>query len=90
MYQGCAEVDGTAAPDAVSLGVVLKYFKSASEERREVYVTTACYILIKKQMLGVLYMRLIQTNENVMRFIQLYCHCNAIQSNHSAKNSKVQ
>ena len=59
MYEGCAEVDGTAAPDAVSLGVVLKYFKSASEERREVYVTTACYILIKKQMLGVLYMRLI-------------------------------
>ena len=56
---GCAEVDGTAEPDAVSLGVVLKYFKSASEERREVYVTTACYILIKKQMLGVLYMRLI-------------------------------
>ena len=48
MYQGCAEVDGTAAPDAVSLGVVPKYFKSASEGRREVYVTTACYILIKK------------------------------------------
>ena len=29
-------------------------------------------------------------NENVMRFIQVYCHCNAIQSNHSAKTSKVQ
>ena len=27
MYLGCAEVDGTAEPDAVSLGVVLKYFK---------------------------------------------------------------
>ena len=55
---GLSEVEGTGVLDAASLegvevekvsaggsgfaGVGLKYFKSASEERRGVYVTTGC------------------------------------------------
>ena len=48
-----AEVEKVSAGGPGFAGVGLKYFKSASEERRGVYVTIGCYIILIKKLLMV-------------------------------------